>query len=436
MTKILKIAWREYKATVKTKGFIIGLALAPILMSGGFLAMIITEKKVDTADKMIAIIDHTAQIAPAIVEASETRNNNEIFDTETGKKIKPAYKFTIIPPSADSDTQRLELSDRIRAKQLHGFVEIGSDVIHPNNNDPSARINYFCENIIFDEVRNWINYPLNDRLRKLRLADAGLEESQVKDLFNWANVQKMSLVTRNTQTGKINDAARPNEAQIVAAPVVMVMLMFMMIMMGAVPLLQSVMEEKNQRIAEVILGSVRPFDFMMGKVVGGLAVALTASSVYIAGGCFAVQRMGFQEYIPYDLLPWFFTYMLLAIVMFGANFAAVGSACSDAKDAQSLTLPAMLPVMIPMFLLGPILKDPGGSFATTLSLIPPFTPTIMLLRQSSPITIPAWQPWAGLAGIMIFAFISVWAGGRIFRIAILLQGKPKFTKLLQWAIKG
>ncbi|MCD6392063.1 MAG: ABC transporter permease, partial [Planctomycetes bacterium] len=114
-----------------------------------------------------------------------------------------------------------------------------------------------------------------------------------------------------------------------------------------------------------------------------------------------------------------------------------GSACSDAKDAQSLTLPAMLPVMIPMFVLGPVLKSPDGAFATVLSFIPPFTPTVMLLRQSSTMTICAWHPWAGLAGIILFAFLSVWAGGRIFRIAILMQGKtPKLTTLVRWAIRG
>ncbi len=102
----------------------------------------------------------------------------------------------------------------------------------------------------------------------------------------------MGLVTRDSETGQIQDARRPNEVQAIAGPVVMVMLMFMMIMMGAVPLLQSVMEEKNQRIAEVILGSVGPFDFMMGKVIGGVAVALTASSVYIIGGVIAVSKDG------------------------------------------------------------------------------------------------------------------------------------------------
>jgi len=199
----------------------------------------------------------------------------------------------------------------------------------------------------------------------------------------------------------------------------------------------SVMEEKNQRIAEVLIASVRPFEFMMGKVLGGLAVALTASSVYIIGGAATITRMGMAEYLPYHLLPWFFVYMLLAIIMFGSNFAAVGSACSDAKDAQTLTLPAMLPVMVPMFLLGPILKHPTGPFATVLSLLPPFTPTLMMMRQSSSMTIPAWQPWVGLAGIVVFTLLSVWAGGRIFRVAILTQGKPpRLTTLLKWAIRG
>jgi ABC-2 type transport system permease protein len=437
MPKILRIAWREYKATVKTKGFIIGLLMAPILMSGGFIAMLIMEKKVDVTDRRIALIDHTAQIAPAVLDAARARNENETRDPATGGKIKPAFEITVVEPAADPRLQRLELSNRIRARQLDGFVEIGPSVIHPSANPAQAYVRYYCENILFDEVRNWIGWPINNQLRKLRIADAGIDESKIHDLFHWAGVEGMGLATIDVQTGQIHDTGRPNEVQAIAAPMVMVMLMFMMIMMGAVPLLQSVMEEKNQRIAEVIIASVRPFDFMMGKVLGGLAVALTAASVYIFGGAAAITRMGLAEYIPYHILPWFFAYMLLAIVMFGANFAAVGSACTDAKDAQTLTLPAMLPVMIPMFILGPVLKSPGGPFATTLSLIPPFTPMLMLMRQGSMMAVPAWQPWAGLAGMAAFALLSVWAGGRIFRIAILAQGKtPRMTTLIRWALRG
>jgi ABC-2 type transport system permease protein len=437
MPKMLRIALREYKATVKTKGFIIGLALAPILMSGGFIVMLITEKKVDVTDRRIAVIDHTGVVAPAIVEAAQERNANEVRDKDSGKKVKPAYLFTVVEASKDMRGQRLGLSDKVRAGQLDGFVEIGKDVVHPGNDAEASQISYFCENAIFDEVRNWINWPVNNQLRKLRLTDAGIDESKAKDLFYWVNVTSMTLVKRDASTGQIQEGTRPNEAQVIAGPMVLVMLMFMLMMMGAVPLLQSVMEEKNQRISEVILGSVQPFDFMMGKVVGGVAVALTASSVYIIGGVLAVRRMGLEQYIPYDMIPWFFAYMLLAIVMFGSNFAAVGSACNDAKDAQSLTLPAMLPMMIPMFALGPVLKAPGGAFATVLSLIPPCTPMVMLLRQSSPITIPAWQPWAGLGGMVLFAFVSVWAGGRIFRTAILMKGQtPRITRLIGYVIRG
>ncbi len=131
MPKILRIACREYMATVKTKGFIIGLALAPIIMSGGFLAMLIAEKNVDMTDKKIAVIDRTGQIAGAVVEAANERNKNDVHDQDTGKKIKPAYLVTVIEPAQDARAQRLELSDRVRAKQLDGFVEIGAIAIHP-----------------------------------------------------------------------------------------------------------------------------------------------------------------------------------------------------------------------------------------------------------------------------------------------------------------
>lgn len=437
MPKILQIAWREYKATVKTKGFIIGLLLAPMLMSGGLIAMVISEKQIDITDRRIAVVDRTGRIAAALVQAVENRNQNEIYNLKTGAKVKPAYEITVIEPAADARAQRLELSNRIRAKQLDGFLEIGASVVHPSDNPDEAHVRYYCENVLFDEVRNWMAWPINNQLRKLRLADAGIDEAKAPDLFQWTGVENMGLVTVDAQTGQINDSDRPNEAQVVAGPLIMVMLMFMMIMMGAAPLLQSVMEEKNQRIAEVIVASVRPFDFVLGKVIGGLAVSLTASSVYVAGGMAVLARMGMTEHVPYELLPWFFTYMVLAVVMFGSNFAAVGSACSDAKDAQTLMLPAMLPVMIPMFILGPILKSPGGAFATTLSLIPPFTPTLMVMRQSSTVAVPAWQPWVGLGGMLAFAVLSVWLGGRIFRAAILFQGKtPRLGTLVKWAIRG
>jgi ABC-2 type transport system permease protein len=197
------------------------------------------------------------------------------------------------------------------------------------------------------------------------------------------------------------------------------------------------MEEKNQRIAEVLLGSMTPFQFMMGKILGALAVSLTGSLVYVSAIAATLYKMDLHTLIPFSLIPWLLAYLFLAVVMYGAIFASLGSACNDAKDAQSMQLPAMLPLIIPMFVLIPLIQQPQSSFALGMSLVPPFTPMVMMLRLSTPGGIPAWQPWAGLAGVLLFTLFCVWAGGRIFRVAILMQGKPpKIPDLIRWVFKG
>jgi ABC-2 type transport system permease protein len=288
-----------------------------------------------------------------------------------------------------------------------------------------------------DSMREWLGWPVNVQLRKARIAEAGVDETAIEEMLIWIGVEPRGLATVDEGTGEVKTARRSGEGEAVGIPAIMAMLMFMMIMMGAMPLLQAVMEEKNHRIAEVILATVRPFDFMLGKIIGGIGVSLTASSVYVIGGIFAVRHFGLGQYIPYDLLPWFFVYMLAAIVLNGSVLAALGSACNDPKDAQSLTLPGMVPIMIPMFVLFPVIKEPQGVLATALSLIPPFTPMLMILRQSTPGGVPAWQPWVGLAGVLLFATFAVWAGGRLFRVGILMQGTPpKFSTIIRWALRG
>ena len=166
-------------------------------------------------------------------------------------------------------------------------------------------------------------------------------------------------------------------------------------------------------------------------------MALTVSTVYIVIVIASASSMGFLHYIPIHVLPWFYVYMLLAVFMFGAFSSALGALCSDPKDAQNLTFPSMFPVMFPMFVLVPVATKPLAGFATWLSLIPPFTPTLMLIRLASPMSIPSWQPWVGLLGVLICAVGVVWIGGRIFRVGILMQGKlPRLVDLVRWAVKG
>ena len=438
MRKILTLARREYLSAIQTKGFIIGLILMPVFASSGFIAQKLSEKHVDVTDKRVVLIDRSGVITESVLAAAKTRNETEVTDRKTGKKVKPAYLIEVMAPDdGNAQKQRLELSNRVRGKELHAFVEIGADVVHPSGDRDRSRIAYYSGNAMMDDMRQWLSWPINSQLRSLRLKDAGIDESKVRDLFGWANVEGLGLVSMDEGTGKVKEAERSSEGKAVIIPMIMLMMMFFLVMMGATPLISTVMEEKSLRIAEVLLGSVQPFEFMMGKILGGVGVSLTASLVYATGGILALRFMGLGEYIPYHLLPWFFAFLLLAIFMYGALLAALGSACNDTNDVKSLSLPGMLPMMIPMFLIMPVLREPMSAFSTWLSLCPPFTPLLMMLRLSIPSGIPLWQPCVGMAGVLLVTIFTVWAGGRIFRVGILMQGKPpKLGEILRWAVKG
>jgi ABC-2 type transport system permease protein len=438
MRKILKLAKREYLESVKTKGFIIMLVLMPLVMGGSGIAMLLFRGQVDTTDKRVAVIDRSGSVTAMLRKAVEERNRAAVFDQKTGRKVQPAYVLEpIAPDGADPRAQRLALSNRVRRGDLHAFLEIGPDVLHPKGDPVACRMSYHAKNAAVDPVRSWMNNMINYDLRRYRLAEAGLDPAQGEEVLSWIPVEPLGLLSADGATGEVREARRSSEAEAVLVPLVLFFLMFLMVMMGAMPLLSSIQEEKTQRIAEVLLGSLRPHEFMAGKVLGGLAVSMTGATVYVAGGIILLNASGLGGFVPARVIPWFFTFLVLEIVMVGSYLAALGSACNDPKDAQNMTFPAMIPVFIPMFLAMPILQEPTSAFATGLSLFPPFTPMLMLLRTAAPLGVPAWQPWVGLAGVMLLTVFSVWAGGRIFRVGILMQGgPPKLSKVLRWAVRG
>jgi len=438
MRKILRLAKREYLESVKTKGFILMLILMPLVMGGSGIAMLLFKDQVDTADKRVAVLDHSRGMMNILERAVEERNRAAVYDPKTGKKVQPAYVLEFIEPDErDPQGQRLALSDRVRRGDLKAFLEIGSAVLHPRG-DPSAnRIAYHAENAAVDNIRFWLNNTINNDLRKLRLTEAGLDPARADEILAWLQVEPLGLLSADKATGEVREARKSSEAEAVLVPLVLFFLMFMMVMMGSIPLLSSTQEEKTQRIAEVLLGCLKPHEFMAGKVLGGLAVSLTGAMVYVTGGIILLNVAGLAAFVPLHVIPWFFAYLVLEIVMIGTYLAALGSACNDPKDAQNMMFPALIPVFLPIFLAMPTLQEPTSAFATGLSLFPLFTPLLMLLRKASPVGIPAWQPWVGLTGVLLATVFSVWAGGRIFRVAILMQGgPPKLSKILRWAIRG
>jgi len=436
MRKVLMVARRDYLATVRTKGFIIGLVLAPLLMSGSLIVLAVFRNRTDPRDRHIAVVDRSGVVADEVVRAAAARNARDTV-AAPGRPRQPAYLIEVVRPNDRNPMlQRLLLSDRVRSKELHAFVEIGAHAMHPR--DSTERfLAYHSQNAALDETRSWMAGEVNAQLRRQRLLEAGIDSTRVPDLFVGFGGTPLGLYSRDPATGRITDAPKRDERAAVFPPMAVMLVMFMMLMWGAMPQLNATMQEKSQRIAEVVLGSVRPFEFMAGKLIGGVAIALTASAVYAGVGLYALAALGMSGLMPGAAVAWFFVYMLLAVAMYGALFAALGATCNDPIEAQGVSFLGVLPMIIPTFLLLPVVMQPNGAFATWMSLVPLWTPMLMLMRLATPGGVPAWQPWVALAGMLVATLFFIWAGSRVFRVAILMQGTPpKLKNLLRWVVRG
>ena len=187
------------------------------------------------------------------------------------------------------------------------------------------------------------------------------------------------------------------------------------------------------KISEVLVGSIEPFKLLMGKLLGVTAVSMLLASIYVAGGVFAIVQSGRWDLLRWDLFAWFFLFLICAVLMYGSIFLALGSACSDLKDAQSMMQPAILLIMLPYLAAFAVIRSPDSPLATGLSMFPTVTPFIMMMRLAMPPGPPLWQVLTSVAIVLATTTFLVWAAGRIFRVGILMQGKaPNLPEVLRW----
>ena len=278
---------------------------------------------------------------------------------------------------------------------------------------------------------------MNEAVRQVRLARLGVDPARLPGVLSDVPIERMNLVERDPQTGQVALAHKVNPVESFAIPFALFFLLMMVVMMGSMPLLGAVAEDKMQRVFEMMLSSASPFEIMAGKVLAALGLSLTSSVLYVAGGIFALQSMALIGLAPLHLLPWFFAYLIADVLMLAAIGAGLGAATSTPQEAQHLAIFLILPIVLPSVMLPAILQQPNGLIATALSLFPPFTPLLMMLRQAMPGGVPGWQPWVGLVGVIGCTFAITWGAARIFRLGLLMQGKPpRLGELLRLAWRG
>lgn len=445
MRKVWAIAAREYKAAVQTKAFLVSLIMMPVLMAvsiGAQVAMRLADTK---ATKAYAAIDRTGQLRPGLEAILERYNTKESIDEKTGVRDATEYKLAFVAPSADTPDailqQRYELGQKVRAGEYEGLLDIGPaalDVLPPGREaDDRQKVLFLSEKAEASDFRRWAQRVVNEAVHKKRLADKGVAADVADPALAFVFVQNEGLPERDPATGALRVAQAGSREMAIARPGLLLVMMYMFVLLGAMPAMQGVVEEKQQRIAEVLLGSVTPFGLMLGKLLGVVGVSLTVSIVYLGGGYIALAAIGLGDIIAGPLLAWFVVYLVLAVLMYGSLFMAVGAAAGDMKETQTLSMPVMMLATLPMLMLGPVLRDPGSSLAVAGSFVPFATPMLMVARLASPVAVPWWHPVVGVVLVLAVTAGCVWAAGRIFRVGLLMQGKGvKFADLARWVVSG
>ena len=434
MAKFWIVASREYRTTIKSKTFLIAMGIMPVFMFGTIFVNEFLEGRVDTAAKKIAVVDRTGKIFPTLLQAAR-EHDAKALDPESGAQTGPKYALELSePPTANLDEHLLALSERVRAKELFAFVEIAPNSVA--DADSGAAIRYFSNQPTYRDIYRWLRNELNSEFRAMRLREAGIDTAVVAEAMRAVKMENLGLLTVDA-SGAIKQAEKVDSKATFLVPFMILMLMWMALVVIVQPLLNGILEEKMQRIAEVLLGSVPPFELLLGKLIGYVLVALTLMAVYIGGGLFIANHLGVLQLMPTHLIGWLLLFLTLAIFMYGALFLAAGACCNDLREAQHLVMPIWLPMMVPMLFAMTVIEHPSSALATALSLCPFTGPMIMMIRMAVPPAVPLWQPLVSALVSIATALVCVWIGGRVFRVGLLLQGKPpKITELLRWAVRG
>ena len=354
----------------------------------------------------------------------------EEADAFGGAVTKDRY-VRVEAPELEGDELLQELSRKVLAEELFAYFVIDDDPVHAEK-----AIKYVSANLTDEDLRSWFGDLASSVVRDRRLTEREIDPQ----VAQWVQEPlKFDL----KKAGSDGDEAVDAQARVRQwAPAVFVYLLWMAVFSISQMLLTNTIEEKSNRIMEVLLSSISPLQLMVGKIVG---IALTGLTMVVAWVLFFVGLvkglplimnldMGFDlsgiAADPFFLVS-FVAYFVAGYLFYAAILVAIGSVCNSLKEAQNLMGPVTVLMMVPLMTMVPIAQDPNGSLAQILSFIPLFTPFVMMNRAAGP---PAlWEYVATTALLLLSVAMVMWAAAKIFRIGILMTGKPpKPSEILRW----
>jgi ABC-2 type transport system permease protein len=453
--KVLRVAAREFVSTAMTKAFIIGAFVIPaVLVVVMVLAFwLLLDKEAPAVEGTVGVIDRTGRVSDDVAarlrpESLAERRDAEVAEIteEVGEAVPdlgggaaigqalertssrvPRLRVVPLPAEADLEAEKgpLRIETGGPDERLALVVVAEGAVVKRAGAPGYDGFELFVRRELDERVQSEIREAVTEAIRERRILDAQLDPRAIDALIevDAPATREVTATGERTALGELR--------QLVSFGFMAVLMISVMI--GGQYLLTTTVEEKASRVVEVLLSALSPMQLMTGKIMGQLGVGLAILLIYGSIGGGALILFGLADLLGLVNLVYLIVFFLIAYSTVGAMMAAIGSAVNDLREAQSLQGPVMITLVIPYMLWFFIARDPNSAFATAMSFLPPVGPFVMVLRITSIEPPPTWQVLLsiviGLAGV----YAALWAAAKIFRIGLLMFGKPPdLATLLRW----
>lgn len=402
------VARREYLQRVRSKWFVFGTVAGPLFMLALFLVPAFMANRSQEVRQTLVVVDETGvlydRLAPRLESAGYTLERRDAVDEALRQRVLD-----------DEVGGYLVLDDETRLA--------GRAVLWAGSNPSLVRT-------------MMLQQAVNQSALEARLVETGSEG--VAGLLAGGDLEVEMLSGKTSENDEAAFAVAYGGA----------FLLYMVILLYAVAIMRSVLEEKTNRVVEVVLASMRPFHLMLGKILGVGAVGLTQLTVWVGVGALLVsmgipallaarpeltQLSEMRALVPgLGIAALFVVFFVGGYFMYSGLYAAVGAMCNNDEEAQQAQFPIILLIVVPVIFVAQVIQEPASTFATVMSLVPPFTPILMFARAAAG-GAPAWQVVLSV-GLMAVTVVAIaWVAGRIYKVGILMAGKrPTLPELVRW----
>jgi|Wag4MinimDraft_19_1082662.scaffolds.fasta_scaffold15517_2 ABC-2 type transport system permease protein len=433
MNKIFIVAGREFFTRIQSRTFIVMSILGPLLF-GLFVLVPVLMAKWNNDSTTVWVHDPSGQLSDA-------------FQDQNG------LKFQVLPQGTLSNGV-LVPADSANIRELLEDQDAGLLHLQAPDSNLNVEARYYSAQAAGLKITERIQSALNDRLYRLRMERQGLDPKVIESLR--AEVQLQTSVW----TDQGSEDSHTETAMLLGFGAAL--LMYMFIFMYGSMVMRGVIEEKASRVMELLVSTTKPFELMMGKILGiasvglfqfvlwlllGTAISTAIGAMGLGSGPGTASVPGTVNSLPADaqadwmqilgqmpwetIIPFFLFYFLGGYFLYAALFAAVGSAVDSEGDSQQLMLPISLPIILSFVASQFVMQNPHGSLAFWMSMIPLTSPVVMVVRL--PFGVPGWELALSMFLLVAAFVLAVWLAGRIFRIGVLMYGqKVSFNLLRKW----